>query len=114
MLHTSNLDLQAIEDLANQLLRDPAISGSSSELIPRRPMVDIDGRGFHFGGFERDQQEPTRIVEVRLISNGAPEKVYRLSTAASEPRAALIHALTQMAEQLAREDPADVDADHSW
>lgn len=86
-----------IEQLADQMMRDPAISGPSDEVIPRRPMVDIRGRAFRFGGIDRHETDAERITGVRLISIGAPEKSYWLPTHATEVRTALRQAIEQMA-----------------
>jgi hypothetical protein len=89
-----------IESLADQLMRDPAIAGPSGEVIPRRPMIDVSGHGFRFGGVERDTADPNRITRVRLISIGAPERTYAMKTHTSDLRAALVDALGRLVRRV--------------
>ena len=89
-----------IESLADQLMRDPAIAGPSGEVISRRPMIDVNGHGFRFGGIERDSSDPHRITRVRLISIGAPERTYAMRTQSNDVRAALVDALGRLVRRV--------------
>ena len=97
-----------IEGLADQLMRDPAIAGPSGEVISRRPMIDVRGHGFRFGGIERDVHDPERIIRVRLISIGAPERTYAMKTYATDLRAALVEALGRLMRRVQNTDGQDL------
>jgi hypothetical protein len=88
-----------LDELTDQMLQDPAIA-ETSEVIARRPVLDVYGHGIRFGGFQRDPRDRERIVGVHLIRIGAPELAYTLPTDSTRAREALCDALGQVARQL--------------